>query len=116
MFSVSNGQGSLQNISIPDVYLTCAPPGGSGPAVSFSIASAPITPELSFTATTTAELTYNGKPAKFTYTFRGNFHGVNASGAARVAGTFSETVTYTNVIAYTCMSDAQAWTAARTGP
>ena len=116
MFSVSNGQGSLQNISIPDVYLTCAPPGGSGPAVSFSIASAPITPALSFAVTTTADGTYNGKPAKFTYTFRGNFHGVNASGAARVAGMFSETVTYTNVTAYTCMSDLQAWTAARTGP
>ena len=57
--------------------------------------------------------TYAGKPAKFTYTFRGNFHGVAPSGAARAAGTFRETMTFTDSTKETCTSNTQSWTASR---
>jgi hypothetical protein len=50
----------------------------------------------------------------FTYTFRGNFHGVDPSGAARAAGTFRESVTYTDTTARSCTSDDVSWTASRT--
>jgi hypothetical protein len=110
-FSVSSSRKSLQNISIPTVYLTCAPGSGSPIGESLGIAKAPLTPTRSFTATTTKSGVYNGHPAKFTYNFRGNFHGVAPSGAARAAGTFRETMTFTDSTKRTCTSNTQSWTA-----
>jgi hypothetical protein len=112
-FSVSSNQASLQNISIPDVYLSCAP-GGASLNEPLSISTAPIGLERSFTATTTGSGTVAGHAAMFTYTFRGNFHGVDPSGAARAAGTFRESVTYTDTTARSCTSDDVSWTASRT--
>jgi hypothetical protein len=111
-FSVSSSRTSLQNVSIPTVYLDCAP-GNAGPAEPFAIAAIPLPSGLSFTATTTKTGVYAGHPAKFTYTFRGNFHGVAPSGAARAAGTFRETMTFTDSAARTCTSNTQSWTATR---
>jgi hypothetical protein len=113
-FSVSSSRTSLQDISIPTVYLDCAP-GNATPAEPFAIAAAPLKADGSFTATTTKTGAYSGYPAKFTYTFRGNFHGLAPSGAARAAGTFQETLTYTNGTPYTCTSNTQSWTATRNG-
>ena len=78
------------------------------------MAAVPLNSNGSFTATTTQTGVYNGYPAKFTYTFRGNFHGVGPSGAARAAGTFQETVTFTDTTKRTCTSNVQSWTATRT--
>jgi hypothetical protein len=111
-FYVSANQASLQDISIPTVYLKCAP-GGASVTEPFGIATIPLASNGSFTATTTQSGVYAGYPATFTYTFRGNFHGVAPSGAARAAGTFKETLTYTNGTAYTCTSNTQSWTATR---
>jgi hypothetical protein len=110
-FSVSSSRTSLQHISIPTVYLTCAPPGDPNPAEPFGIAAAPLKPDGSFTATITKGAVYLGHKATFTYTFRGNFHGVAPSGAARAAGTFRETLTYSDSAARTCTSNTQSWTA-----
>jgi hypothetical protein len=112
-FSVPASRKSLQNISIAAVSLSCAP-GGANPVEPFAIAAIPLQPGQSFTATTTKNGVYNGFPAKFTYTFRGNFHGVDPSGAARAAGTFQETVTFTDTTKRTCTSNVQSWTATRT--
>ena len=112
-FYVSSGQTSVQDISVPFVGLTCAPPGDANPTEPLGIAAAPIKSNGSFTATTTQTGVYAGFPAKFTYTFRGNFHGVAPSGAARAAGTFRETLTYTDSTARTCTSNTQSWTATR---
>ena len=112
-FSVSSSRKSLQNISIPFVSLVCAPPGDGTPTEPLGIAKAPLKSDLSFTATTTKSGVYNGHPAKFTYTFRGNFHGVASSGAARAAGTFRETMTFTDSTKRTCTSNTQSWTATR---
>src|ERR1700733_14990839 len=111
-FYVSANQASLQDISIPTVYLKCAP-GGASVTKPFGIATIPLASNGSFTATTTQSGVYAGYPATFTYTFRGNFHGVAPSGAARAAGTFKETLTYANGTAYTCTSNTQSWTATR---
>jgi len=111
-FSVSSSRKSLQNIAIPAVVLSCAP-GGAGPDEPFGIGKALLQPNGSFTATSTKNGVYNGHPAKFTYTFRGNFHGVAPSGAARAAGTFQETMTFTDSAKRTCTSNAQSWTATR---
>jgi hypothetical protein len=112
-FSVSSSRTRLQNISIPFVFLDCSPPGDANPTEPLGIASAPLKSDRSFTATTTQTGVYLGHPAKFTYTFRGNFHGVAPSGAARAAGTFQETMTFTDSTARTCTSNLQSWTATR---
>ncbi len=112
-FSVSSSRTRLQNISIPFVGLTCAPPGDTNPTEPLGISGASIKPDGAFAATATQTATYAGHPAKFTYTFRGNFHGVAPSGAARAAGTFRETLTYTDSTARTCTSNTQSWTATR---
>jgi hypothetical protein len=54
-----------------------------------------------------------GHPALFTYTFRGNFHGVAANGAERAAGTYAETVSYTDTTAHVCTSNTQSWYASK---
>jgi hypothetical protein len=110
-FAVSSSRTRLQNISIPFVILTCTPPGDANPNEPLGIAKATIKTDGSFTATTTKSGVYLGHPAKFTYTFRGNFHGVAPSGAARAAGTFRETMTFTDSTARTCTSNNQSWTA-----
>src|SRR5215470_11609894 len=110
-FAVSSSRTSLQNISIPFVFLDCSPPGDANPTEPLGIAKAPIKSNLSFTATTTKTGVYLGHPAKFTYTFRGNFHGVAPNGAARAAGTFRETMAFTDSTARTCTSNTQSWTA-----
>ena len=112
-FSVPSSRNSLRNIAIAAVGLSCAP-GGANPVEPFGMAAVPLKPNGSFTATTTKTGVYNGHPAKFTYTFRGNFHGVAPSGAARAAGTFQETMTFTDSAARTCTSNTQSWTATRT--
>ena len=112
-FYVSSSKTSLQDISIPFVGLDCAPPGDANPDEPLGIAAIPLKSDGSFTATTTETGVYAGFPAKFTYTFRGNFHGVGPSGAARAAGTFRETMTFTDSAARTCTSNTQSWTAAR---
>jgi hypothetical protein len=111
-FRVSSSRTSLQDISIPYVDLDCAP-GGASPTEPFGIASAPLKSHGAGTATTTQTGVYAGFPAKYTYTFRGNFHGVAPSGAARAAGTFRETLTFADGAAYTCTSNTQSWTATR---
>ena len=111
-FYVSSSQTSLQDISIGVVYLDCAP-GDTGPGEPLGIASVPLNPDGSFSATTTQAGVYKGYPAKFTYAFQGNFHGAGPSGAARAAGTFRETMTYNDSTARTCTSNTQSWTAGR---
>src|SRR5215472_5118675 len=113
-FYVSASKTSLQDISIPFVGLDCTPPGDASPTEPLGIAAIPLKSNGSFAATTTETGVYAGFPAKFTYTFRGNFHGAGGpTGAARAAGTFRETMTFTDSTARTCTSNTQSWTAAR---
>ena len=103
----------MQDISVPFVGLTCAPPGDANPTEPLGIAAAPIKSNGSFTATTTQTGVYAGFPAKFSYTFRGNYQGLNPSGVPTVTGTFQETLKYTDSASRTCTSGNQSWTATR---
>jgi precorrin isomerase len=111
-FSVSSDQATLQNVSVPVVYLACTP-GGATMTDHLAIASVALT-NGAFNTTATQSGLISGHPATFTYTFEGNFHGVNASGAARAAGMFQETITYTDNAARTCTSNNQSWTTSLT--
>ncbi len=107
-FSVSADRKSLQGVVFPAVNMDCTP-GNTGLGASLSIPAVAISPTGSFSATATRTGTVGTFPAVFTYTFRGNFHGVATSGAERAAGTYAETVRYADSTAHTCTSNTQWW-------
>ena len=111
-FYVSADRKSLQDVVFPAVNMDCAP-GNTGLGENLAFASVAISPTGSFSATATQVGVVYGSPAVFTYAFRGNFHGVAASGAERAAGTYAETVRYSNSAARTCTSNVQWWYTAR---
>ena len=111
-FYVSADRKSLQDVVFPAVNMDCAP-GNTGLDENLAMAAVAISPTGSFSATATQGGVVYGSPAVFTYAFRGNFHGVAASGAERAAGTYAETVRYSNSTAVVCTSNTQTWYASR---
>jgi hypothetical protein len=109
-FSVSSNQATLEDITIPSVYLDCMP-GNVQQLTELTIPSAAIGSGGSFTGTASDSGVFSGEPATFTYTFQGNFQSLNASGVERAAGSFEVTVNYSNGTAYTCSSNEESWTA-----
>jgi hypothetical protein len=57
---------------------------------------------------------YHGVAASFTFTITGHFHGVNAQGVQRAAGSLKARMTYNNGTAYTCTSNTLPFTLLRT--
>ena len=53
--------------------------------------------------------------ATFTYTFTGHFHGLNSSGAERVAGQIREDATYNDGVAHSCTTGTHPVSMTRTG-
>jgi hypothetical protein len=110
---VSGDRTQLQDISIPSINLSCAP-GGASLRDQFVLDSVPLVPSGYFATTATQSNVYDGYPATYKYTLRGHFHGVNGAGAARAAGSFTDTLTYSNgATTYTCKSGVQSWSLAR---
>ncbi|MDT4924845.1 MAG: eukaryotic-like serine/threonine-protein kinase, partial [Pseudonocardiales bacterium] len=107
-FYVSSDRSNVQNISILTVGLSCTP-GGSNPFDQLAIASAAVLADGSFSATKNQTAVFAGFPAKFTYSFRGNFRPAGSSGAPQAAGSFRETIAYTDTATHTCTSDDQTW-------
>jgi hypothetical protein len=109
-------QTQLQDVSVPVDYLECTGTTFSpnAPIVLDSVALA-ADGSFSTTSTQTGVVGPDNYPATFTITFQGHFHGVNASGAARAAGSVLETATYTNGTTYSCTSNKQSWSVAWTG-
>ncbi len=109
-------QTQLQDISIPVDYLYCdgTTLSSDAPVVLDSVALA-ADGSFSSTSTQTGVVGPDNYPATFTITFEGHFHGVNASGAARAAGSVLETATYTNGTTNSCTSNKQSWSVAWTG-
>ena len=111
-FDVSSTQTELQDVAFPTISLTCSP-GGSTPAFPVVLDAVPLATNGSFKTTETQTGEYSGNPATFKTSFAGNFHGLNASGLARVAGDLTETMAYsaggTN---YSCTSNKLAFSAA----
>jgi hypothetical protein len=111
-FSISSDQSQIQNFST-NVGVDCNP-GGSRPGLTFTVDSIPIQSDGSFDTTSTESGTYKSFPASFTYVVKGHVHGTNNSGDARIAGSLSATMTYSDGTSYTCESDQLPWDA--TGP
>jgi hypothetical protein len=88
-------------------------PGGSLQDNTFDIPSIAIAADGSFAGTATQTGVIHNSAATFTYTFSGHFHGTNASGVERAAGTWRENITYNNGTAYSCTSNTQSWSATR---
>ena len=111
-YDVSSTQTELQNVAFPAITLTCSP-GDATPAFPVVLDSVPLASDGSFTTSQTQTGDYDGFPATFKIAFAGNFHGLNASGAARAAGDLTETMTYTaGGTNYSCTSNNLAIAAA----
>src|SRR5215472_13584082 len=109
-FYVSASKTSLQDISIPFVFLSCTPSGDANPTEPLGIAASPLNSSVSNDAATTETGVYAGHRATFTYTFRGNYQGLNSSGVPTVSGAFKETMKFTDSTARTCTSGSQSLT------
>ncbi len=110
-FYVSGNQKALQNIAFPNISVTCAP-GATTPAFPIAIDSVKVK-QGAFGTSETWNGVYNGSPATYGVTFAGNFHGENSTGAARVNGSMTATLSYTaGQTSYSCTSDKLAFSAA----
>ena len=111
-FYVSNTKTALQDIT-STLQLTCAP-GDSVPSVAVSLNLLSLNSDGSFASTRTQSGDYKGNAAKFTIDFEGNFHGLNSDGVAQVAGSITETMTYSaSGTSYTCTSNEVPWSDTR---
>ena len=113
-FDVSNARHSLQDLSIGSLTLGCSPGTDVSP-VDVSIDSVPITSAGSFASTTVEHGVYGASPATYAITFDGNAHGFDTKGIALVAGSVTETLTYTSGgVTHRCTSGPQLpWTTTR---
>ncbi len=112
---VSGNQTQLQDISIPVVTLDCAGTtfDPDAPVVLDSVALA-AGGSFSSTSTQTGVVGSDNYPTTFTITFQGHFHGRNASGDERAAGSVLETATYNDGSTVSCTSNKQSWSVAWT--
>jgi hypothetical protein len=113
-FHVSADGTQVQDVTLSPVDMACTP-GGSFQDNTFDIPSIAIAADGSFTGTATQTGVEGSSPATFTYTFSGHFHGTDASGVERAAGTWREDITYNNGTAHTCTSNTYPWSATRSG-
>jgi len=115
-FSVSPDSAQLQDVTLYAGLdnLGCTPSGRFQDST-FNIPSMAIAADGSFAGTATQTGVEDGSPATFTYTFSGHFHGTDASGDERAAGTWRENITYNRGTAYTCTSNTNPWSATRSG-
>ena len=98
----------------PDNDLDCSP-GDSGYTQEFDIDSLPIPASGTFETKGTQTGTFVGNPAKFTFDFQGHVHGLNSSFQPRLAGSLTESLTYTaSGVTYTCTTDKLPWFATGT--
>jgi trimeric autotransporter adhesin len=114
-FSVAPGGRSMLNIAIGGVPIACAPAASGAPTGDqIVIPQGAIKPDGSFAAKASQNGVFAGVPAKFTYSFAGNFQGLDPTGAVTVAGVFREDIVFTDSAgAHSCTSNDQVWRAAR---
>ena len=114
-FLVPTGAGSVLNFSIPSggARVECA--GGGFYDTPFTVASATVRPDRSFTATVTQNGVVNRANAKVTYFVTGYFQGPNTAGASTATGVYREDIVFTDTPDRHCTSNDQPFTAARSG-
>jgi hypothetical protein len=111
-FSVASGSTAIQNVSA-NVSVSCSP-NGPRIALPFVIATITLPANGAFGTTTTSSSQYQGHPLAITVNFRGHAHGKDKNGVPRLAGSVTETATYTaNSTTYTCTSETLPWYAVK---
>ncbi len=110
-FYVSPGGGQVQNVRVDTTVVGCTPSEGFDDH--FEVASVAINPDGSFSSTTEQEGVLKHLPAKFKYTFSGQFHGTGSAGVVRVAGTLREDITYDNGSKFECTTNGEYWSLTR---
>ena len=110
-FYVSPGGGQVQNVLVGTTVMGCTPSEAFDDH--FEVASVAINPDGSFSSTTEQEGVLEHLPAKFKYTFSGQFHGTGSAGVVRVAGTLREDITYENGSKFECTTNGEDWSLTR---
>jgi hypothetical protein len=110
-FYVSPGGGYVQNVLVSTTVMGCTP--SEEITDHFEVASVVIKPDGSFSSTTEQEGVLKHLPAKFKYTFSGQFHGTGSAGVVRVAGTLREDITYENGSKFECTTNGETWSLTR---
>ena len=111
-FYVAPGGTAIQDVSA-NVGMTCSP-GGHTPGEWLVIDSLPLPVSRTFGVTTTRTGDYLGNVAHETFTFEGHVHGLNSNGVPRLAGSLTETMSYSaNGTTFICTSNELPWTATR---
>ena len=108
-FYVSPGGGHVQNVRVGTTVMGCTP--SEEVDDHFEVASVVINPDGSFSSTTEQEGVLKHLPAKFKYTFSGQFYGPGSGGKVRVAGTLRETAVDESGKTFECTSNGQTWEA-----
>jgi hypothetical protein len=108
-FYVAPGRTAIQDVSA-NVTMTCSPGNGSSGGRMFVIDSVPLPANGTFSTTVTRTGNVFGNVAHETYNLVGHVHGLAPSGVPRIAGSLTETLTYTaSSVTYTCTSEKLAW-------
>jgi hypothetical protein len=110
--TLSVDAGHLKDV-VATTFIGCPGGGGSGTPGQALIDDTAIEPDGSFSATSTRTGTFSGFPATFTSIIKGHAHGTTLAGAARLAGSVREDITYDNGTVHTCTSNLQSWRATR---
>jgi len=106
-FYVSPASSAVQDVTV-NTSVSCSSGGSLG--VTFILRQAPIESSSSgsdFSGTEEESAIIGGRPAEITYILEGHFHGFDAGGAQRAAGTFREDVAFEDGSHETCTTDNQ---------
>ncbi|MCW2984364.1 MAG: hypothetical protein JWR63_1934 [Conexibacter sp.] len=105
---VSSDAQQIQDVADASVDLQCTT--GVDVTDHLAVDEIALAADGSLSASDTEGTIFKGKAAAATTTFRGHFHGTDADGNARAAGTWQRTITYDNGDK-TCTSNPHPWAA-----
>ena len=107
--------GRITTVAIPLTDLACVPQRSGPNDTTFAIPQVAVKPDGSFSKRVSTTGVFGGSSATFTYTFSGQFEGLNSSKVGSVTGTFREDIVYTDRagVSQTCTTNTRIWTAAR---
>jgi len=107
--TVAPGGGSVLNVSVPNLLVTCTPSGGT--AAPFVIPTVAVKPNGSFSTKTSQTVLISGNSAKVTDTFAGYFEGPTSSATSTVAGLWREDIVFGGTAPSRCSTNDMYWTA-----
>ena len=112
-FEVASNGLHMLNVEIPTDDLKCTGEGATTGSDKLEIAETAIKGKVKFKATVKGKGTISGKGVSFVYTFSGHFHSVNSAEKERVAGTYSEEISFEGSTRR-CTTDTQSFSATHT--